>query len=210
MDATAHNLTVSRRSSMLKSMSRPPRQKLYAYTDETGQDTKGTLFIVTTVLAGNDRDDIRARLHEIERASRKRDKKWTKSRPEQRVDYIRRILDVSALHGAMYYSQYRDTRSYVDLTILSTAKAVLARAREPYQATILMDGLGWPERRRFAAELRKLHVAVDKVRGLKDQADAFIRLADALAGFVRAGLVGHPVLSDLFEQAKRERIIKEA
>jgi hypothetical protein len=38
------------------------------------------------------------------------------------------------------------------------------------------------------AELRQQSIVVDKVRGVKDESDALIRLADAIAGFVRHSL----------------------
>ncbi|MBI2599976.1 hypothetical protein HYW43_03590 [Candidatus Daviesbacteria bacterium] len=34
------------------------KQKLYCYVDETGQDTQGELFIVSVVVAKNDREEI--------------------------------------------------------------------------------------------------------------------------------------------------------
>jgi hypothetical protein len=33
-------------------------EKLYAYVDETGQDTKGTLFLLAVVVVGDERDAL--------------------------------------------------------------------------------------------------------------------------------------------------------
>lgn len=162
--------------------------KLYAYVDETGQDTRGQLFIVSVVVLRGERDSLRQALQDVERSSLKLDKKWKKSRPAQREAYMRGVLSLEELRGSLYYALYRNTSDYVDLTIRSTAQAVLSRIESPDQATILVDGLARSERRRFAQGLRSQSVIVDKVRGVRDETDIIIRLADALAGFVRSGV----------------------
>jgi len=187
--------------------SRP--NKLYAYIDETGQDTQGAIFIVTVVLVAGNRDAMRRRLGAIERSSNKKARKWSKTRPQHRIAYIQQILNTDELIGTIYFSQYRDSKAYVDLTILSTAKAILDHTAEPSQATIFVDGLGRAERHRFAAGLRKLRVQVDKVRGTRDDSEEYIRLADAIAGFVRAGLHGSGEMAELFRQALTREIVRE-
>jgi hypothetical protein len=128
--------------------------KLFAYVDETGQDTQGTMFLVAVVVAGATRDAARDALREIERASRKRARKWSKARVRERAAYIEQCLNRAVLLGPVYYSHYRNTRAYVDLLILSTAKALHARVMERPTATVFVDGLVYAERRRFAAGLR--------------------------------------------------------
>lgn len=44
-------------------------QKLYAYVDESGQDTQGELFVVAVVVTGSERDALRQALRNIERDS---------------------------------------------------------------------------------------------------------------------------------------------
>ena len=44
-------------------------QKLYAYVDESGQDTLGELFLVSVVVTGEARDGLRKKLRTIERVS---------------------------------------------------------------------------------------------------------------------------------------------
>jgi hypothetical protein len=55
-------------------------QKLYAYVDESGQDTLGELFLVSVVVTGEAREGLRKKLRTIERASGKQTKKWRKAR----------------------------------------------------------------------------------------------------------------------------------
>ena len=111
--------------------------------------------------------------------------------------------------GQLFYSMYPDTRAYVDLTILSTAKAIRTHAPDLYTATILVDGLQRTEQRRFATGLRQLRVKVRKVRGLNDRSDVFIRLADALVGFVRDSQAGDRRLTELYTQAIKNRRVFE-
>jgi transposase-like protein len=64
------------------------QQKLYAYVDESGQDTRGTIFLVSVVVTGEQRDAARRALQGIEWASGKRERKWTRSRVRERAAYI--------------------------------------------------------------------------------------------------------------------------
>ncbi len=46
-------------------------QKIYCYVDETGQDTKGEFFLVSVVIAKDERDNLIEKLEEIERSTGK-------------------------------------------------------------------------------------------------------------------------------------------
>ncbi|ETX02304.1 MAG: hypothetical protein ETSY1_04140 [Candidatus Entotheonella factor] len=181
------------------------------YVDETGQDTKGQLFIVSVVVIRGERDPLQQALQGIERSSRKHDKKWTKSRPAEREAYMRSVLNLEALRGSLFYALHRSTSDYANVTIQSTAQALLSRIEPPDQATVLVDGLPRSERRRFAQGLRSQSIAVDKVRGVRDESDILIRLADALAGFVRNGIEGkHAGLQSMFAAASADGRIQQA
>ena len=95
------------------------------------------------------------------------------------------------------------------MTILSTAKAILTIADETYEATVYVDGMQRTEQRAFTAGLRKLHVHIRLVRGLTDQADEFIRLADAVAGFLRDSMEGDEEMQKLQRRASKNNIIKK-
>jgi hypothetical protein len=186
-----------------------PKEKIYCYVDETGQDTDGELFLVAVVILESEREELRAELARIEQSSGKRERKWTRATRAQRQAYVRGILAHPAFARTLYYSAYQDTRTYVDLTILSVAKALGVHTSGPYAATILVDGLRRTEQHRFASGLRKLRVSVRKVRGINDESDAFIRLADAIAGFVRDSRAD-PLLAQLYAEAIRAGMLREA
>ena len=81
------------------------RQKLYCYVDESGQDTEGRFFLVAVVITGKGRDELQQKLEEIERRTRKGRVKWHRSSFSRRVDYIRSILDLPELSGALHFTQ---------------------------------------------------------------------------------------------------------
>ena len=182
-------------------------QKLYCYVDETGQDTKGRLFLVSVVIPEKEREFLKAKLETIEKKSKKGVRKWFHTNKERKEVYMKQIIESNLFKDSIFYSKYEESRAYVDLTILTTAKAVLRKAKKPYEATILVDGLGRSERYRFAAGLRRLKIKVRKVRGIRDQSDAFIRLADAIAGFVRDYLEGDKIMKELYKKAAVKSII---
>lgn len=185
------------------------RQHLYAYVDESGQDTKGEIFLVSVVVVGEQRDKLRRLLQKIERASQK-NRKWSKERRARREAYMRRIIETKDFAGLIYYSHYTKAQIYIDLTILSTAKAILDQAEQPYQATVYVDGLTTADRERFTAGLRKLHVKTQLARGMRNESDEFIRLADAIAGFIRDGIGGDKIMTPLYKKALKTGVIKEA
>lgn len=186
--------------------------KLYCYVDETGQDTGGHLFIVAVIIADDQRDDLRHTLRQIEKISRKYQLKWTAIKRERRIAYIQAIIGNPMFKGVMDYSRYEDTKTYVDLTILSVAKAIHAKiekTKKLYEANIFVDGMKRSEQYRFAAGVRKLGVKVHKARGLRDESDEFIRLADAIAGFTRDALEGDKEMAALFKRGLKKGIITE-
>jgi hypothetical protein len=179
-------------------------QKLYCYIDETGQDTQGELYITGVIVTGTERDDLITILEDIERTSGKGNVKWVDARKEARTAYIRTVLQRPAFKGKLFYTTYHQLTNYLELTILTTARAILARAQGDYKATVFVDGLQDSLIHRFGTELRHLRVRTKKVRGVrKDETDALIRLADALCGLVRAATMKRD-LQRLLDKAKAE------
>lgn len=55
-------------------------QKLYCYVDESGQDTKGEIFVVGIVILEQERERMEKELESIETISGKKPKSGTKHR----------------------------------------------------------------------------------------------------------------------------------
>jgi len=75
------------------------RQKLYAYVDESGQDTAGGFFVVGVLVLGEERVLVRQRLEQIEQHTGKGKVKWHKSRPARREAYVARLNSIHELRG---------------------------------------------------------------------------------------------------------------
>ncbi len=186
-------------------------QKIYCYVDETGQDTKGELFLVSVVITENERDQLRGRLENIERLTRKGRRKWMKARTKQKVSYIREVLNIPSLANKLCYAIYRHaTNDYLSSTVLATAQAIKTYISGDYRATIFIDGLPQSLVPWFGTELRHLRVKAEKVRGMRrEESDAIMRLADALCGFAREVDKGNnKELIELFKQGTQKGYLK--
>lgn len=178
-------------------------QKLYCYVDEAGQHTKGRLFVVSVVVIEGtaERDRLTGLLENIEQVSGKRLQKWHSSRHQERFAYMTAILTNSAFNGLLFFQMYRSSREYVEMTVQTTASAISAVAQTVYKATILVDGLPDSEKHAFGSALRQRNVKTKKVHGVDDRKEVFIRLADAVCGFVVDAYEGNEMYGALLKRA---------
>lgn len=161
-------------------------KKLYAYVDESGQDTKGVIFIVSILVIEKERDIILEKLEKNEVESNKKNLKWNKSRPQFRENYIENLFKIRELKGKIFFDKFSDTGKYIDLTSYATAKAILKKVKGDYRATIFVDGFRKKEIEIFSRGLRDLHIKTKKIRGVKkDENNAYIRLVDSICGLIR-------------------------
>ena len=184
-------------------MPKARKQKLYCYVDETGQDTKGDLFLVALVVTGSEKDEVIREAERIEQKSGKYLFKWHKTKRDRKSAYLRAILSSPHFTGKLFFARYTKTKgAYLDLMALSAARAILQKAEGDFAATVVVDGLRESEVWHFGHILRSLRVPVRKIRGMKDESNSLIRLADALAGFVRDLLEGQPYAQELDHSLK--------
>ncbi len=177
--------------------------KVYSYVDENGQDTLGRIFIVSVVVVGKEKDELLDFCELCEKESGKKGTKWRKAGYEESLEYLRRIFRDSRLKGNIRFSVFRDTRNYDSATTIAIAKALnWDKSMQEYTTAIYMDGLTKVKRREYSRELRTLGIAIHKVQGvMKDENNSLVRLADAVAGFVRDVLDGDSgQAKKLFEQ----------
>lgn len=184
-------------------------QKLYCYADETGQDTRGRFFAVALVLIENEREELRALLKDIEAHTGKREKKWKKTVPRKKQLYLEGVLSLASLRGALFYAEYTHSTAYPAHLLDAITKGIRRKASAHYKATVLIDGLGKHERKVVGAILRRQGIRIEKVRGLSEESDEFIRLADAIAGFVRDALEGKPHARSLYQTALRQGVLEK-
>lgn len=189
-------------------------RKLYVYADESGQDTEGRLFTVAAVgVFAEEQERYRQLLEHIEKESGKGKRKWTRANPRQRRAYMEAVLQLRAFHGRLFCARFRDTMAYERCMLETVAESVNRMAAgQPCDATLLIDGLPRNLRHRSAAALRRQlpreRVRIEKVRGLNEQSDPLMRLADALAGLVRHAMLDRPEAVRLFDDAHRRAVIE--
>jgi len=186
-----------------------PSQTIYAFVDETGQDTKGEMFIVSVVVTDEEYERINKALIEIEQRSNKRLDKWRKARFKYRLAYIQAIIANPLLTGAIFFSHYTESQDYFELTVETTARAIQFKAAPMQPATIVVDGLSGQSIDRFKKSLRQRQINTRKVRGVRDESEPIIRLADAVAGFVRDFIEGQAYAAEHYEQAVKSGVLRE-
>lgn len=158
-------------------------QKIYCFVDESGQHTLGSKFIVSVVITQN-RDELEHNLLKTEKESNKNKVKWIQTQQVRKYLYLDQILELEWTENDIYYSIFEDSKDYKALTVLAVVKAVKDKNYLDNKSSIFIDGLNKHEIMWFSREIRRHGLKTDKIRGLKDQNSAIIRLADSVAGFV--------------------------
>lgn len=187
-------------------------QKLYCYVDESGQDTKGELFLVAIVISDKRQlDSLEQRLLELEKETGKRTRKWGWLNVEEKAQYLQSILGIKELHHSIFYSVCKNSKEYTRLTASSIARAILARINGSgdYKASIFIDGLKGRENEVVRREIKKFRVNYAKIRGLDHRKSALIRLADAMAGFLRDCCEGKEYSKRLFSKFRKSGMARQ-
>ncbi len=187
-------------------------KKLYVYVDENGQDTKGKVFIVSVVVTGNERDELLEICEEFEDQSKKRKVKWRKSSYKSRLEYLSYIFSDKRFKGKLRYEIFKKIKLYDTATIEGISHAIKwHKPSNQFTTLIYVDGLAKTKRHDYGAMLRHLGIPTHKVQGVsKDESNALIRLADAIAGFMRDIADGQTgKIKELFIKGKEASILIE-
>jgi len=185
-------------------------KKIYCYVDESGQDTKGDLFVVSVVLTQKERDEFQKQLEKLEKNSGKGKLKWSRAKLEAKLTYLNLVLSFFKNKKGLLFSVFRDTTDYDLATIMSISKAIyFGKPKERYKALIYVDALSKTKRMRYGSELRKLGIHTGKVQGVTKEANnPMIRLADSIAGWTRDVLEGEKgEVKKLFDKAIKNKTL---
>jgi|SRR2546421_2772948 len=184
--------------------------KLFCFVDETGQDTYGKFFLVFAVLIEQGKKDaLESVLEEVERKTGKNKYKWKNTDNKLKEIFLQEIIKIDDLKKTLFYSVYSDTKKYNYSTALTVSKVVNGSVSGDYFVTVVIDGLNKKEADLMRINLRNLGVKYKTIRGMKDEQSVFLRLADALAGFVRDYLEGESYTKKIFADVERRKLIKE-
>lgn len=188
--------------------------KLYCYIDETGQDTLGEFFIVAIIVTDSGQRELEKKLEAIETSTGKKTK-WMKTRDKIRTDYANALVN-QELPAMIFVKNFVPGKpGFDELEVLATAQALNVYreentiANDNYRATIIVDGLSKTMAVHMGSEFRKLGVKTRKVIGQRDESNAIIRLADAIAGLVREAHEGRQEYKMLKAKLKRNRRLYE-
>lgn len=187
--------------------------KLYCYVDETGQDTLGAFFSVAIVVTDNQQHELEKSLEDIEKSTGKKTK-WMKTRDKVRTAYAEALMQYE-LPAMIFVKNYFDKKDFDDLEVLATAQAINTYREahsireDEYKLTITVDGLSKTVAARMASEFRKLGIKPRKIVGKKDESNAIIRLADAVAGLTREAHEGRREYKELEAKLKRTKTLHE-
>ena len=186
-------------------------QKFYCYVDETGQDTEGELFLVSVVLKDKEQlDALRQKLSKIEKSTNKKFLKWFKTPFVVKEKYLFELTKIKELREAVYYSFYKEGgKEYTPLISLTVAKSIIFQKVKDYEATITIDGLNAAETDKVRRELKRLGVHYRKIRGMKDEQEILLRLADSMAGVLRDCVEGREYAKKLLSIFLKEKIVIE-
>lgn len=161
--------------------------KVVSFTDESGQDTKGKMFVVCTIIcASEDANDLDKALSKIESSSGK-EKKWHDTGDKRRHRYIKEIINSNIrTKFKVYYTMYQNKSEYSKLVGAHIAKAVINHTKEvDYKVTIFIDKMNKETINEVAKEIKSFRIRYRKIRGLSEKASSLIRLADAACGLIR-------------------------
>ncbi|MHB2021025.1 MAG: DUF3800 domain-containing protein [Candidatus Xenobia bacterium] len=162
--------------------------KLCIYVDESaGQNPDDRRFVVAVVVvASQHQDELRKRLEQLELSSRRGQSKWVHSKPAQRRAYIEGLVGISALASPLYWRTHDDCRDQ-DRKRAEAAVAAI-RDRDSADVTrrlVTIDSVTEFGRAKVLAVFKARGIERKEVRGGRDESQVFLRLADAIAGFVR-------------------------
>jgi hypothetical protein len=106
-----------------------------------------------------------------------------------------------------HFSAYR----YVELTLLKLFRDLLIKevARGKYRADIYIDGIDRQKAQEYTHALRVRGVSLRLIKGLRDESEPLIRLADMRAGCIRGTLFGDKDSKEVFGKAQERRYFKD-
>ena len=109
----------------------------------------------------------------------------------------------------LFYSVYHDTKKYNYLTSTTIAKAVQAVTKEDCFVLIVVDGMNKKEMEKMRIDMKNLGIRYRHIRGMKDEQNVYLRLADSIAGFVRDYLEGDKYTPVFFENFVKRGFLQE-
>jgi hypothetical protein len=187
------------------------KHKYYVYLDETGKDINSSIFLVSVLILGEERDNVGEKLKEIEENSGKRCLKWNGTCFEYRKNYIETIMKLEEIKGRLFFKKFYKPSNYVEDSSIAVSKAIFnSLSGENYKVTIFVDGFTKKEVELFTKFIRRSRIKFKKIRNIKKgRNDEFIRLVDSICGLVRDAFENNAYAKDILNRCESGKLIGE-
>lgn len=184
-------------------------KKLYCYVDETGQDAGSKFFIVVSIVTESELQVLKSQLVDLEDEIKLGQKKWHKSRPLERENFLKQVVRRSMAAGEVYYAQFTKPLPFFLPLLETVEKAIKDKAGEQdYKAVVYVDGIDKKKAKELTGGLRLKGISLSYVRSARDESEVLIRLADRWAGCIRQALEGEIESRQVLNKAERDGYIK--
>ncbi len=108
------------------------------------------------------------------------------------------------MEKCLFYSVFTNTRDYVNATVETIAQVIYHHVEKTCQPIVVIDGLDKTSRQRISRILKEKGVVYKKVSGTRDEGSAWIRLADAIAGFSWHVYENRPYTQTLYPEMQQK------
>lgn len=160
---------------------------LTTFSDESGQDSQGKIFVVCTLVIPSQLvEELERTLLEIETESGKT-QKWTATGNMRKHKYAKLLISNKIFNKTdVYYSEFSNKSDYITLIGSHLAKSILYHVGEQqYITKIYIDKMNKRALEGIKQEIKLYHIRYKKIVGLRDEASACIRLVDTICGIIR-------------------------
>jgi hypothetical protein len=168
-----------------------PATKRFYFVDESGQDTRGLVFVVAISVVESNLTEIETACLELEKSSGKGRQKWRGSSSDKRLSFVRSVVEDIRFQGVLCFSAFENIgpAEFDAYTVTAIARTVELTRDEPRSTSeVYIDGLTVKKQGEYGRQLRRHGISRVFLHRATDQGYPLVRLADTLAGLVRDAL----------------------
>lgn len=186
-----------------------PKQKIYCFVDETGQDDRSEHFVVVTVVSISEQQALKEAIARLEEQSNVGSKKWHKLRAQEREAFIDMVINAQLAAGEVFFGKFQKPLPFFLPMLETLSRAIQMIAPDNHQAIVYVDGIDKKKAAELTNALRLKGVKTKHVRSARDESEPLIRLADRWAGCIRSSLEGSESATSLVVRAIEIEYLKE-
>jgi len=160
-------------------------EKVFLYSDETAHKGHAPIFVVAGVAVEGYHTAIWKELLRIEDESGKDGSDWHRTKDvARRQRYLQGALKIEALRGRIFYEPHHNTND-TWLNTVQTLRRAVTRFGNDKRCIVAHEGFTRAARERLKYDIRRVHATRQfEIAPGNLEHNPFVRLADALAGFV--------------------------